>query len=314
MFYEHPEDLSRIVRVKEIQIEEEPQLNENDTPLNEDNDDRSGAATRAHKYLSDNLLYPPMKFQINSGLIWMFKFVLARHVCKSFKYNKFTLEYFNKITLVKTNFEEAKKSRFFKKLAELRKKKRIKTLFNFSYFFRAKLYNFYADIFKFLKEIRFQNREFYSYLLLNFKNNKINATVQSFKKLTLMNIVAGLFLKFFNNQKSKKKNKIMKTLIAKYLRKIFILAKLQYFNVIIRHNPVDLVSFFTSMNAPIIAPFKDPYDETLIEETNLTKFLIKFNYFVFKDCAPYHKRKTKKKGRIKRKILRKLVIENKLVD
>lgn len=69
MFYEHPEDLSRIVRVKEIQIEEEPQLNENDTPLNEDNDDRSGAATRAHKYLSDNLLYPPMKFQINSGLI-----------------------------------------------------------------------------------------------------------------------------------------------------------------------------------------------------------------------------------------------------
>lgn len=244
----------------------------------------------------------------------MFKFALAKHKHKSFKYNKFTLRYFSKIAQIKTNLEELKKSFFFQKFIKTKIKTKIKTLFNFAYFFRAKFYNFYADIFKFLKELRFYNKEFYYYLLLNFKNNKINATVQSFKKLPLISIVAGLFLKFFNNQKSKKKNKIMKILTAKYLRKIFILSKLQHFNVVIRRNPVDLISFFTSINTPIIAPFKDPYDETLIEETNSTKFLIKFNYFVFKDCAPYHKRKEKKKGRIKRKILRKLVIENKLVD
>jgi hypothetical protein len=244
----------------------------------------------------------------------MYKFALAKHSYSSFKYNKFTLKYFDKITQIKSNLEESKKKRSFRKFVELKKKRRIKTLFNFSYFFKAKIYNFYADIFKFLKELRTQNREFYYYLLLNFKNNKINATIQSFKKLPLMNIIAGLFLKFFNNQKSKKKNKIMKTLIAKYLRKICILSKLQYFNVVVRHNPVDLVSFFTSINSPIIAPFRDPYNESLIEETNSRKFLIKFNYFIFKDCVPYHKRKMKKKGRIKRKILRKLVIENKLVD
>jgi hypothetical protein len=244
----------------------------------------------------------------------MFKFVLVKYNYEIVQQSKFTLKYFKKITFIKYVFSETNKREPLRNLLTSTKKFRIKALSRFAYCYRVVFHTLRINILNILKFFKTQNKERYNNLLLNFNHNKVNATVQSLKKKNLTNVTAGLFLKFFENQKNKKKSKLIKMLIAKYLRKIFIVSKLKYLNVVISHNPVDLISFFNTLNSPIIAPFQDPYNEELIEESSLNKFSIRFNYFIFKQAIPYHKKKIKKRGRIKRKILRKLVIENKLVD
>lgn len=69
-FYELPEDSFRIKKIKETQVEQEPDLNfdinKNSTSAEKVN---SEDTITYHKYLSKDYLHPPMKFQINSGLI-----------------------------------------------------------------------------------------------------------------------------------------------------------------------------------------------------------------------------------------------------
>lgn len=222
--------------------------------------------------------------------------------------------YFKMIFVIKYNFARARKLSHVKEFLNEIKKKRLKIIFRFSGFYSHKLSNLYATIFINFRDIKAGAKSVSNFFLLKFKNNKINATLQNIKFRNLTNVVSGFFIKYFNNQKSKKKSKAVKLLIAKYFRKIFIVSRLKIFNVIVNKNPVDIPVFFSTLFAPIISPFQDPYKEEVIEETPQNKFNIFVNYLFFKNCHPFHKKKLKKKGRIKRKILRKLVFENKVID
>lgn len=187
-------------------------------------------------------------------------------------------------------------------------------MYCFVSFYHNKILNFFANIFVIFRDILISNEDFHYLFLLNFAHNKINAMLQTLKKKNLTSIAAGFFIKYFNNQKNKKKTKLVKLLTAKYFRKIFIVTKLKLFNVVVKKTPLDLVPFFIALTTPIITPFQDPYNEKPIEENEKNKYNFKFNYFIFKNNMFFHKRRQKKRGRIKRKILRKLVIENKVVD
>jgi hypothetical protein len=64
--------------------------------------------------------------------------------------------------------------------------------------------------------------------------------------------------------------------------------------------------------------FLNPCENKFIDETTETtkskKDLFRFIFFVFSKTTSYSKLKIKKKGRIKRKILRKIILTNKLID
>jgi hypothetical protein len=92
------------------------------------------------------------------------------------------------------------------------------------------------------------------------------------KKKNYLFLSTGLFIKYFEKKKSFKKNKIIKILIAKYLRKIFLLTKTRNLILTIRKNPTFLLEMINFLNLPIIHKFANPLTEEIIEEKNSNQF------------------------------------------
>jgi hypothetical protein len=105
--------------------------------------------------------------------------------------------------------------------------------------------------------------------------------------------------------------------MAKYLRKLFIISRIRTTILILKNNPTFLIEILKLINTPIIHKFTDPVDNKIIDETDTKEKQpdwIRFLFFIFTNNINFTKNKGPQKGRIKRKILRKLVIENKIVD
>jgi hypothetical protein len=136
----------------------------------------------------------------------------------------------------------------------------------------------------------------------------------SHQKKNILSLSPGLFIKFYENRKSLRKNKTIKMLIAKYLRKIFLITKIKKAILMIKKTPVFFLEMLNLFSQPIPYKFIDPVEKKLIEEKTNQKPLVSFIYFIFLQNQSYVKNKINKKGRIKRKILRKIVLENQIVD
>ena len=134
------------------------------------------------------------------------------------------------------------------------------------------------------------------------------------KKKNFFSLSTGLFTKYFGKKKSIKKNKILKILIGKYVRKIFLIIKIKYLFLIIKKNPTFLLEFLKYLNTPIIHKFFNPYKNQIVEDYKNQPHVLRFNYFIFFKNTSFSFQKTHKKGRIKRKISRKLILKNKLID
>lgn len=102
--------------------------------------------------------------------------------------------------------------------------------------------------------------------------------------------------------------------MIRYMRKIFILSKMRNILLIVRKTPSLLLELINFINTLIPYKFMDPVTKQIIEETNEKHFQIKFLYFVFLESKDFSNSKQKKCGRIKRKILRKLILENQIID
>lgn len=138
--------------------------------------------------------------------------------------------------------------------------------------------------------------------------------LQNFNRKNYLFLSTGLFIKFFEKKKSFKKNKTIKMLMAKYMRKLFLISHIKNTSLIIKKTPVFLIEIINLLNSPIAHKFIDPVDNKIIEEDENDSLLIKFSYFIFLQSIDFSLNKGKKRGRIKRKILRKIVFENKITD
>lgn len=123
-----------------------------------------------------------------------------------------------------------------------------------------------------------------------------------------------MFIKFFEKKKSLKKNKNIKLLMAKFLRKLIYITKIKYLFFFIRNNPLHLSDFLFFLNTPIIHKYINPENGQIIEEKNANSPVFKITNFVFFKNIDFTLNKIRKKGRIKRKITRKIVISNNLTD
>jgi hypothetical protein len=133
-------------------------------------------------------------------------------------------------------------------------------------------------------------------------------------KKNYFSLSTGFFIKFFEKRKSLKKNKTIKLLMAKYVRKLFLISKIKNIILIIKKIPVFINEIINFFNTPIAHKFLNPIDGKDVEESENNFTQIKFLYFLFLQNKNFSKNKTPQKGRIKRKILRKVTFENRLVD
>jgi hypothetical protein len=149
---------------------------------------------------------------------------------------------------------------------------------------------------------------------MSFKKNRMFLNLNNFSKKNFFFLSTGLFIKFFEKKKSFKKNKTIKLLMAKYVRKIFLISKIKNTVLIIKRNPIFLLEIINFFNLPIVHKFLNPIENKIIEEEDNNFIKIKFLYFIFLENKNFSKNKQPQKGRIKRKILRKIVFENKIID
>ena len=77
-------------------------------------------------------------------------------------------------------------------------------------------------------------------------------------KRLYITLSVGLFLKFFQNKKSLKKNKLFKLLLAKYLRKLLIVSGIKNIYVYIKKTPLFVQEIFHLLTSPLVKPFFNP--------------------------------------------------------
>jgi hypothetical protein len=154
-------------------------------------------------------------------------------------------------------------------------------------------------------------------LTFSFKQNTFLISLTSFKRTLYFFLSTGLFLKFFKRNKAFKKNKLVKFLMIKTLRKFLILSLIKNLILVIRGLPVNLNTLISLLNSPLLRLFYDPTQvdkKTQIQETEFKKKILNYIYIIFLEAKSYVKFKVKKRGRVKRKIRRKLTLLNNLID
>lgn len=130
----------------------------------------------------------------------------------------------------------------------------------------------------------------------------------------------GLFIRYFQGKKSLKKNKALKYLMARFLRKMLLVLNLESVGLITKGVPVNLDKLLTAIFKPLSHPFTNPLTGEIINESDLTsprkkeKGNIGISSVTFFAPKPFSYQKTRKRGRIKRKIQRRLVRMNKVID
>ena len=245
-----------------------------------------------------------------------FQFYLVYNAYQSkfkwLKYKFINYKYHKILDLIREQNSLTRKKRKFY-LLKYKKKQMIK-INNYLYLYKFFFFMIFVDIFYFVKKNKLKRQKLTHFLILSFINNKLFVNLLNLNKKNYLFLSSGLFIKFFEKKKSFKKNKIIKLLIAKYLRKIFLLTKIRNTSLIIKNNPTFLLEMITFLNSPIPHKFMDPVTEEIIEELTPNFTWIKFLYFIFLENSSFSNNKTKKIGRIKRKITRKLVITNRVVD
>lgn len=152
-------------------------------------------------------------------------------------------------------------------------------------------------------------------LRMKFKHDRLWITLHH----TLLNyqyfyLVPGLLIKGFNYKKSIKRSFTVKLLLMKLIRKMLVMLKINNLNLIFKGTPTNLTRYIKALFTPVTHFVKNPISNELCDEITKKPFKINIHSIYFLKSLVYKPMKLKKRGRVKRKILRKLVLKNKLVD
>jgi hypothetical protein len=151
-------------------------------------------------------------------------------------------------------------------------------------------------------------------LNLNFPRNRFFPNLKTLKGETYTFLSLGMFSKFFVKNKSFFKTKTMYLLLAGFLRKILLFSSFKFLYMIITKIPAYLKEIMNTINSPVIATYANPFNKDITINEKLTHNPFKFSFFMFLNNKPYGKIKVKKKGRLKRKITKRLTQINKVLD
>lgn len=153
-------------------------------------------------------------------------------------------------------------------------------------------------------------------LLFNFRKHYLYITLFGRRHDVFFSIGTSLFLKFVNYKKSLKKSYSLKLLLIKYLRKLLLVSNLTNFYLYVRHTSSQLNKFLQLLQKPFNHSFINPLTGEIVDESvkNRQPVWFNFQYMIFLNNKPYGFMKTKKTGRLKRKIRRKLIKLNRIAD
>ena len=152
-------------------------------------------------------------------------------------------------------------------------------------------------------------------LIFRFNQHRlVVALVDDLKRKTHFFLSPGLLLKYFQRKKSLKKNKSMKLLMARFLRKILLVLGARHLTLRLKGIPLFIDILLNMLFRPLSHLFTDPFTGNQVDEIQNTKGALNIATIVITKHRPFGYQKQKKKGRVKRKIRRKLTRLNSVID
>lgn len=164
-------------------------------------------------------------------------------------------------------------------------------------------------------------------LLFRFKKHYLYITLLDQKNDIVFSLHTGLFLRFFDYKKSLKKSKSLKILLVRYLRKLLLLSSIRTFNLYVKQTSDQLNKLLQILQRPINHPFTDPLTGFVVNDERKKRSkknknkkksnrsaIFNFVFIYFFKSKPYGIMKTKKTGRLKRKIRRLVIKINRIID
>lgn len=129
-----------------------------------------------------------------------------------------------------------------------------------------------------------------------------------------VSLSVGLFLKFFQSKRSLKKNRMFRLLLVRFFRKLLIISKIKNVIIVLKKTPRDTNEIFSYLNNPLPAPFFDPVIREHITESLTDYHKLEVRYLYFLKAVSFTNMKYRQKGRLKRKIARKVIKKNRITD
>ena len=173
-------------------------------------------------------------------------------------------------------------------------------------------FNSYFNISFFKKSNSYYN-VFKKILMLNFRKSRFFPSLQSTSRYLYTTFSLGMFSKFFKKGKAFIKNKANFLVSAGFLRKILLYADINDIILMVKRTPIYLTEILSTINSPVIVNYKHPFNSDNIDEMRFSRHFF-YHYFIFFNTKAYGFMKSKKKGRIKRKITKRIVKINRLTD
>jgi len=149
--------------------------------------------------------------------------------------------------------------------------------------------------------------------MLNFKRLRFFPVLRTIQNELFSSMSLGLLAKFFQKGKFFLKSKIVYLAVSSLLRKILMFSGFSSLILFINRKPKYFNEVLNSITEPTVTVYKDPFGEKFINEFASKKFFV-FPYVLFTNNKPYGLVKTKQRGRLKRKINKKIVQINKILD
>jgi hypothetical protein len=165
-------------------------------------------------------------------------------------------------------------------------------------------------------DFRYNSRHFTprpKVLALNYPRSRFFPVIRTLEGSTYLALSLGMFAVMFNKGKSFLRNKSVFMAAVGFLRKILLFSSISEFILIVQKTPQYLQETLAALNEPVVNIYKDPFGLDLIVEKQLPP-RFSFSMFLFQNNKPYGTVKVKQKGRLKRKIAKRIVSMNRVLD
>jgi len=162
----------------------------------------------------------------------------------------------------------------------------------------------------------FHKRKFYNptkILALNFTRGKFFPTIRTLKGETYFFLSLGLLAKFLLKGKAFTKNKLVFILLASFLRKILLFSSFTNMYLFVNKTPLYFKEIMSTISDSVINIYKSPFTNNLINEKEVNN-PFSFPIILFTNNKSYGFMKSKRKGRLKRKIAKRLTMINRVLD
>ena len=154
----------------------------------------------------------------------------------------------------------------------------------------------------------------YTYLVLNYKRLRFFPLIRSFNGDTMFSTSLGIMSKFLNKGKSFLKKKAVYLLVFSLLRKVLLYSSVNNLILIINRVPKYFQEFMSIIHSPAVSVYANPFDPNSLSQEGKNSTSFDFKYVQILTCRPNGYVKIGKKGRLKRKITKRIYSSNRVID